>query len=441
MAAGPAANNGAMDTLRPADLAARVVAWHNRHPLARRITPSQVGGIGAVGLPFALREPDPDGAQPAQTPADALRPIFDRGWMFGADPRRLDDFAVRHGAYPLDDAAHWPWRHIDANVARAHAADAEGLEGRTARHLLTAVIDADGGRVRVLVGPQADLSKAAVFGRRIFSRPRLGAAGGLLAAVAGTLAAVVVGLADGDVPTPQLAAAATAASAPMASGAAHGVVVAEAGTAGPHDAGHGEGHEAPRDAADAHGAEPAPTPDTHDAHDAPTEDPHAAHAETPTEAPPADPHGAAPPVERHAVAIVSADYKPVDVEPMLQDAAAAGPLVRIRPNFTEDERRQARLVAEAARPPKVDPIAAMKAGTVYALATPALRTRDDAQAQQVLLQSLKAQVATPVPTHLDLMPTGRRWRVVWWPHPEQAEAERLRVEARARGLDLELIAF
>ena len=35
------------------ELTARVVAWHNRHPLAQRIDASQVHSIGEVLLPFA----------------------------------------------------------------------------------------------------------------------------------------------------------------------------------------------------------------------------------------------------------------------------------------------------------------------------------------------------------------------------------------------------
>jgi hypothetical protein len=34
---------------------ARVVAWHNRHPLAVRITPEQVHSVGVVSLPYAVR--------------------------------------------------------------------------------------------------------------------------------------------------------------------------------------------------------------------------------------------------------------------------------------------------------------------------------------------------------------------------------------------------
>ncbi len=46
--------------MRPAsvaEVAARVVAWHNRHPLARRITAAQVQGIGVVAMPFVLPSP------------------------------------------------------------------------------------------------------------------------------------------------------------------------------------------------------------------------------------------------------------------------------------------------------------------------------------------------------------------------------------------------
>ena len=44
-----------MDDLRPDAVAARVAAWHNRHPLARRITAAHVQAIGFVALPFVPR--------------------------------------------------------------------------------------------------------------------------------------------------------------------------------------------------------------------------------------------------------------------------------------------------------------------------------------------------------------------------------------------------
>ncbi len=58
---------GALDLRDPqyAPLLARIVAWHNRHPLALRISAAQVHGLGVVSLPFV----DANGA--AATPVAA----------------------------------------------------------------------------------------------------------------------------------------------------------------------------------------------------------------------------------------------------------------------------------------------------------------------------------------------------------------------------------
>ena len=53
-----------MDNPRLDPRAARVVAWHNRHPLARRITAAQVQGIGTVAVPFFT----PDDTAPSVAP-------------------------------------------------------------------------------------------------------------------------------------------------------------------------------------------------------------------------------------------------------------------------------------------------------------------------------------------------------------------------------------
>ena len=72
-----------MQALRLTEVLRRVVAWHNRHPLARRIIASQVHSIGEVILPFASAQalPSPPAAPtppathelldlPAATPGD-----------------------------------------------------------------------------------------------------------------------------------------------------------------------------------------------------------------------------------------------------------------------------------------------------------------------------------------------------------------------------------
>lgn len=74
---------------RSDQVVARVVAWHNRHPLAQRITAAQVHSVGVVTLPYAVRgasrEPGPPAAEPIAgpeqgpvlVPAEADRLAFD----------------------------------------------------------------------------------------------------------------------------------------------------------------------------------------------------------------------------------------------------------------------------------------------------------------------------------------------------------------------------
>ena len=60
-------DNLRLDQLNPSAVADRVVAWHNRHPLARRIGAAQVHAIGYVALPFTGEAPPR--AAPSATPS------------------------------------------------------------------------------------------------------------------------------------------------------------------------------------------------------------------------------------------------------------------------------------------------------------------------------------------------------------------------------------
>ena len=401
-----------MNVMRTADVIARVVAWHNRHPLARRITAEQVSGVGIVVLPFALKgalkgapaaaasEGDITATE-ADNPGDSaapaeLTPIFGDDWLFRPGSRRLGDWTRRHGVYPLHGVPHWPLRQVEADLTLSHRADAQGLEGRTARHLVTAVVDAGGQRVRLLL-PPGPMAKAPVFGPRVYSLPRLGGLAG-----AGVTASLALGLVA-------LLRPAAPAHTPVVAEAASAPASASASASAAHD-----------------DASPAVAS--------------ASAAASATEAEPIVIAASAPSAPVEVVL-------PQNVNPQRQSRANGdAPLARIRPQLTEDERREARLQAEALRTPSAASAAssattpALK-GPVYALATVPVRTRDDALAQQVLLQGMKAQVATPVPTQLDVMSAQGRWRVVWWPHPQQQEAEALLLQARARGLKVELIVF
>ena len=60
-----------MQVLQLNEVLTRVVAWHNRHPLARRIQATQVHSIGEVLLPFASAQPLAGTTAPAPAPTSA----------------------------------------------------------------------------------------------------------------------------------------------------------------------------------------------------------------------------------------------------------------------------------------------------------------------------------------------------------------------------------
>ena len=107
-----------MQALRLNEVLMRVVAWHNRHPLARRITATQVHSIGEVVLPFASARPAPaapnaPGAPampmlqdlldpPASQPDDGLPVLADPGTDPGVDP------GVDPGTDPASTTTHPP---------------------------------------------------------------------------------------------------------------------------------------------------------------------------------------------------------------------------------------------------------------------------------------------------------------------------------------------
>lgn len=96
------------------EVLARVVAWHNRHPLALRISPTQVHSIGGVALPFASTA-KPAGPAPAprldevlNPPAPAAADPFASA-LAGADGvQHVEPGPADHGAAALTEAAPEP---------------------------------------------------------------------------------------------------------------------------------------------------------------------------------------------------------------------------------------------------------------------------------------------------------------------------------------------
>ena len=98
-----------MQALRLNEVLTRVVAWHNRHPLARRIQATQVHSIGEVLLPFASAQPLAGTTAPAPAPAPARAPAPTSAPAAAAAPKAggslADVVSARAAARPAAAAA------------------------------------------------------------------------------------------------------------------------------------------------------------------------------------------------------------------------------------------------------------------------------------------------------------------------------------------------
>lgn len=387
-----------MTELDPADIAARVVAWHNRHPLARRLRVADVHSIGHVALPFSN-----PAAAPVESPEEATGSLRERA---AARARAGPGAAATGGAGgPLQSAFREdfipPWTPDEvATFAAGHGVE-RGSEPRDApvrralpqpaqqglvwRWLWTAELRSGRWRTRVLLGPAPD---GPLLGRRLWSLPRIGA----LAALGG---AVLAGA--------------------LAAGGLRGSGPGEAAVAG--------------------GTLPAATPGSGTV------------AGTATAAPPpasADAGAGTATITPAAEAAASAAAaRPLDVEPRLGriELPPIGSIVDAR-------RRQAAEQAASAAASTPDasaavPLAAATPATrapAYALATRVLRTRTESEQIARALSALLVVPGSPV-QKVEVLRLGDDFRVVAWPYPARADAERAQAALRARGHALQLIDF
>ena len=425
-------------------LSAHVVAWHNRHPLARRITAAQVQSVGYVVLPF-LAEPAPAGSAPASVPAPAaavadsssggatlreramaraqggeglpgltpaaasvaaplvpllvpllvppsqppspsataLTPAFSEDFIAPLTPSQVARWAAVHGvalAAPRTDA---PVRQV-----RHHGVvDTARLRPLW---LLTAQVEAGtAGRTRVLVGAG---DAPGVLGLRLWSRPRIAC---LLALGAALLAAAVFLTFAGKPP------------ANMPLRAPQGI--ASAAVEVPTSA-------AEIDSVAATSAAPAAS-------------------------------AAATAAAAAAAASASKAVPPVDVEPTLGRVAL--PAIGAR----ADERRKAAeqpdnppvesapaAASAASAPAPVPRAAAAATGPAFAVSTRLLRTRTESEQVAAAMRALIVSAGTPQ-MHVDVMPAGDDWRVVGWPYVSRTQAEKARALLAGRGMRVEVIDF
>lgn len=200
-----------------AALAAAVVAWHNRHPLARRLQASEVGGMGTLSLPVLL--PPPLSGWRRWLQRGPLRPraplAFEQADLIaGLSARQISRFAHRHADTERPGPPDWPQRVLPVRA---------GAEAAHARHLFSAAFKAGpGASHRVLIGPGP---KRPVLGRRAWSRTRLALGSALLLSLLAGLGAAAWWWRSHAAASPPAAPAAAAAAATPASAASAAVVL------------------------------------------------------------------------------------------------------------------------------------------------------------------------------------------------------------------------
>ena len=359
-----------------------------------------------------------------------LQSTFSRDFIWPLSPRQVARWAREHGQLQPLAPADWPRRVVETDGNLLGTARQKGLAHSVELHVLTAAIGVGDRRLRVLMDAQG-----AVIGPRAYSRPRLVAAGGLLA-----LAVLGVGwstlrpkLPDGSaVRAAAAAASAPAASAPVgaastaalamraepAASAASSAVMAAAAAGVPAD---GASHTLHADAAPAARAD-AMAPAKH----------------------PADTHAAGPATAgQPAAAAPAATPAPPPTAPAA--AGQSGSLGRIRPNLSDEDKQAARaktamLRSDMAAAPRALAVATAPV-TVYAVVSRPSPQREVASAGLAVMKRASGRLPEPVPDHSELMQNQGAWRAAWWPFANLADAERARVLLAGKGLKVDVVEF
>lgn len=161
-------------------LSAQVVAWHNRHPLARKITRRQLGGYGVVSLPFSPAPPE------GQEGATRFPMFDDLSLIPGLSRSKVVALALAQGWKERPGAPEWPLRKVPV---------AKGWDESQSEpiHLLTVALKRGDRKppLRLLIGRSAAVDLRGVIGHRLSSRPKLAMAAASLVL---PLLLVVVGL-------------------------------------------------------------------------------------------------------------------------------------------------------------------------------------------------------------------------------------------------------
>jgi hypothetical protein len=199
------------DAVWPADrLVERLRRWHHRNPFARRVSASEVGGVGWVALPYGPGE------------GGVAKPLFHEPALLpGLSHRELVAFAARHAVASRPGADDWPVRQLERTDAPPDAPpDPPPSDAAPQmRYLLTAAIGHSKAPsalpLRVLMAPDSTTDDAPIWGPRQLSRARIGGAAAV--ALLGIAAAVSMAWRGRDVVTTSVAAPAASSASPAPS--------------------------------------------------------------------------------------------------------------------------------------------------------------------------------------------------------------------------------
>jgi hypothetical protein len=474
------------------DLVARVVAWHNKHPLARRIGAAHVHGLGLVALPFVTDGPaapvpaassaapaapaasGSGGDAPAPAPASlreramqraggalpapaaaaspsagaAQRPAFSERFLPPFSAARVGAWALQQGVPQSPGPANWPLRQVAVDGRLAAAAAVGTLWVRTA------AIDGGARQRRVLIGGGAEPQ---VLGARLWDLRRcaaLGSALGVLVALAMLLPRALAPAPAGVAP-----AAAAAASAPVAGASAPlparpraavaaDTTVAAPGAASVEPAAAAAAPPAAVAAASAAAAASAPVADVAAVATAPAA---AAAPTAPAPAPAAATRTSAPRVARAANEREFIARRPdrPHLVGALDDAAKAAARAELNaaragrglPPLPERAASGGAAPAPAPAAPGAAPAAGAATGiTVWAVSTRSLRTRFESEQMVVALRDAATRAGGSA-TRVEVLPAGDDFRAVNWPYARREDAERIRALLVARGIRAEVVEF
>lgn len=427
------------------DVVGWALAWQHRHPLARRLTPEQVDSVGLILLPHAGPDdvgggkatPGPKGkgkgkaaasAEPAAVaPAPRLpwwkrlrrssatgQPLYSENLIPEIGLRQLRAFALRHGFSERPEGGKWQEREAELDPKRVALAAASGQTGRVDRLLFTAALVNGSRRQRLVFGAGP---KPAVLGHRWLDRRRVAMAsalGAVLIAAAGIGGWALWSTMD---TRHEVLAAATAASGAAASGSRGAASVSVQGAVGATaQAATGGSASAP--------LAMRPSIGGHLASIVPNLRPQLAELARRNQVEPAASAASA------ARAASAASVAGTQVAAATSGAAAAGASAPAS-GASGVAAGPSAPAASAPPPPEHH----------FALVSPPMRRKADAEAALKRLQAETERIRHPVATQTSMLSSAEGYRISWWPFKQRRQADNAQAAMADRKVRLEVVEF